>query len=319
VKEFETRKTKGERKMKKRIFTILAAMALAVTIPANVLAAEPETLPEPGLIPGHSFYFMETWMQRLNMAFTSGPEAKLQKALHYAGEKLAEIETLAEQNQTGNMEQSVNQYRYYLSIAERNMEKAMAGDNGTGKRIAMMMAYHIGVMTENQNKGDDGCQQIREQAMAAAEGCQESTVRTLARQNAVEAIRLNLTLMEQQCIRMENCIGQEANNQLGEELQQYERLREMNREMATSAGQSGFGPEVEQMIQAAEAYQNTVMSQVRNRVQTEAGGIPEEPVQNQTQEQNQSGPENYGEPDQEQNGSDIGYGGGSGSGSGQKP
>ena len=305
--------------MKKRIFTILAVMALAVTIPANALAAEPEMLPEPGMIPGHSFYFMETWMQHLNMAFTSGPEAKLQKALHYAGEKLSEIETLAEQNQTRYMEQSVKQYRYYLSIAERNMERAMTGENGTGKRFAMMMAYHIGVMTKNQNKGDDGCQQIREQAMAAAEGCQENAVRTLGRQNAVEAIRLNLALMEQQCIRMENCIGQESNGQLGEELQQYERLREMNREMAAIAEQNGFGPEAEQTIQSAEANQNTVVSQIRNQIRTETGGIPEEPVQNQTQEQNQSGSGSYGEPNQEQAGNDNGYEGGSGSGSGQRP
>ncbi len=234
--------------MKKRIFTILAVLALAVMIPANALAAEPETLPDPGMTPAYGFYFIETWMQRLNMAFTFGPEAKLQKALHYAGEKLAEMEVMAEQNRAGNMAQSANQYRYYMNITNRNMAQAMVGDNGTAEQVARMMARHISVMNSNQNTGEEDCQQIRERTQEQAEECQETAVRTLAGRNAEAAIELNLALMEQQRERIQNMLGQTGGAELEEALQQCERLHNMNQEMIANGEQLGLGTEAQQRL-----------------------------------------------------------------------
>ena len=272
--------------MKKRMFTILAVMALAVTIPANALAAEPETLPDPGMTPAYGFYFMETWMQRLNMAFTFGPEAKLQKALHYAGEKLSEMEAMAEENMAGNMEKSANQYRYYMNIANRNMEQAMAGDNVTAERVALMMARHIAVITGNQNDGNEDCQQIRERTREQAEECQEVAVRALAKQNAEGAIELNLTLMEQQRERLQNMSGQADSEEIEEALRQCERIQNMNQEMIANCEQ--LGAEAQQRLQQAIATQESVLNQIRSQYRYGNGGPVDDPVQNQTQGQ-QSG------------------------------
>ncbi len=274
--------------MKKRMFTILAVLALAVTIPANALAAEAETLPDPGMTPAYGFYFMETWMQRLNLAFTFGPEAKLQKALHYAGEKLAEMEVMAEQNRAGNMDQSANQYRYYMNIANRNMVQATAGDNGTAKRVALMMARHISVMNSNQNCGEEDCQQIRERTQEQAEECQEAAIRTLAGRNAEAAIELNLALMEQQRERIQNMVGQVDGEEIEEALQQCERFQNMNQEMIANGEQLGLGIEAQQRLQQAMATQEGVLSQLRYQYQAGTRDGAGSPVQNQTQ----------GEPDE---------------------
>jgi hypothetical protein len=288
--------------MKKRIFAILAVAALAITIPANAFAAEPETLPEPGMTPANGFYFMETWMQHLNMAFTFGAEAKLQKALHYAGEKLAEMETLAEQNQAQHMEKSANQYRYYLNTANRNMEQALNGDNGTSERVAKMMARHIAVMTQYQNNESEDCQQIRTRTRLQAEECQENAVCTLAGQNAEEAIKLNLALMEQQRERIQNMVGQADGEEIEEALQQCERIQNMNQEMIANCEQFGLGPEAQQRLQQAIATQEGVLNQIRNQYQNGNGGSVDSPVQNQVQEQQDGTTTNY-DIENNQNGS----------------
>lgn len=267
--------------MKKRMFTILAVMALAVTVPANALAAEPEALPNPGMTPAYGFYFMETWMQRLNMAFTFGPEAKLQKALHYAGEKLAEMEVMGEQNRANNMARSANQYRYYMNITNRNMSQAMAGDNETAGRVVLMMSRHIAVMTGNQNGGEEYCQQIRERTMEQAEECQETAVRTLAGHNAEAAIELNMVLMEQQREQIQNMVGQANSEEIAEALQQYERIQNMNQEMIANGEQLGLGLEAQQRLQQAIATQEGVLNQIRNQIGN--GSNTESPVQNQEQ------------------------------------
>ncbi len=272
--------------MKKRMFTILAVLALAVMIPTNVLAAEAETLPDPGMTPAYGFYFMETWMQRLNMALTFGPEAKLQKALHYAGEKLAEMEMMAEQNRAGSMEQSANQYRYYMNIANRNMAQAMAGDNGTAERVALMMSRHIAVMAGSQNGSEEDCQQIRTQTRLQAEECQETAVQTLAGRNAEAAIELNLALMEQQRQRIQNMVGQADGSEIEEALQQCERIQNMNQEMIANCEQ--LGAEAQQRLQQAIATQEGVLNQIRSQYRYGSDGPVDDPVKNQTQEQ-QSG------------------------------
>ena len=310
--------------MKKRIVAILVALAIAVMIPTSAFAAEvTETLPDPGMTPTNGFYFMETWMQRLNMAFTFGAKAKVEKALHYAGEKLAEMEAMAEHNQAQRMERAATQYRYYLNLATRNMKQAMVGGNETSEQVVMMMSRHIAAMTNNQNCGSEDCQQIRLRTREQAEECQENAVRDLARRDPEEALRLNLALMEQQCLRMNNCIGQEDNSQTEETLQQYERLRLMNNEILACAQQLGEGPEAQQMINEAMSNQSGVLSRVRDQLQIGNEGSAESPLQNQTQEQEQNGLESSGveEPAQGQYGDGSGYSGGDGAGSssGQKP
>lgn len=306
--------------MKKRIIAVLVAIGIAIMIPTSAFAAETDNLPNPGTTPASPFYFMETWMQHMNLRFTFGANAKVQKALQYADEKLAEMEAMAEQNRAQHMERAANQYHFFLNLATQNMKRAMVGGNETSGQVAMKMSWHISVMTNNQNKGTEDCQQIRIQTRENAEECQENAIRTLAGKSPEEAIRLNLALMEQQCIRMNNCLVQEVGEEAGEALRQYERLRLMNNEIIKAAEQMGIGPEAEQMVDEAITAQNGTLSQVRNQFQIGSEGSPEPPLQNQTQQQEQNryeagdGASSTQTSTQEQAGNGSGYGGDSGAG-----
>ncbi len=271
--------------MKKSIAAILVALVIAISIPTSAFAAEADALPDPGATPASPFYFMEAWMQHMNLRFTFGAEAKVKKALQYAEEKLAEMEAMAEQNRAQYMQRAVREYRYCLKVANRNIERAMIGNNSTPEQVAKMMSKHISLMTSNQNCGNEDCQQIRVQAREQAEECQENTIRALANQDPGQAARLNIALMEQECIRMNNCIAQEDSGQGEEVLQQYERLRLMNTEIVATAEKFGNGHEVQEMINAATTTQSGTLSQIRNQLQIGGGGSQESPLQNQEEEQ----------------------------------
>ncbi len=276
--------------MKLRILAIISALIIAIMIPASVHAADVDALPKPGMTPTSGLYFMETWIQRLNMVFTFGAENRVAKALHYAGQKLAEMEVMTKQSHTRNMEKVATQYRYYLNQVDRNMEQAITRNTGTAERVANMMARHIAIMTGNHSGDCSECQQIRIQNMARAEKCQEQAVKNLARMYPEAAVRLNLALIEQQCTRLNNCIDQPDNEQLRAEWQQYARLRAMNQLTIALAAENGLGVGMQQMTEAATENQDRTLSQIQERLQIHTESKSEEPMQNQNREQPRIGP-----------------------------
>ena len=110
------------------ILALVLALIMAFAIPAGVLAAEEpvaDTLPDTGITPDSPFYFLDKWGKQISLAFTFNAANKVQKALGYAEERLAEAEAMAAQNNFQAMEKAAYQYSYYLTVATRNMEKAM--------------------------------------------------------------------------------------------------------------------------------------------------------------------------------------------------
>jgi len=317
-----------------KLFSLLCALVMLFATPTSVFAAEAETLPDPGITPNSPFYFADKWGKQISMLFTFKAEDKVPKALRYAEERLAELEAMAEQNQVQAMERAEKEYQYCLALAKRNMEKAMVKGVDTSEQVTAMMSRHIAFMYQQQyayqkqNDAYEDCQQIRQQIREGAAVCQRAAVEALSSHDPEKALRLNLSLMEQECGRIQNRIGQEDNDQIGEALQQYERLRVKNQEMLANAEQLGLGPEAQQMAQEAIANQNGVLTQVRNQLQTRNEGAADVPLQNRVEEQTRlklesgKGEQPLNNPTTEQfsnsigsgqtNGSDISSGGDSG-------
>ena len=68
-------------------------MALAqTTTPATTTPTVPTvTLPDPGLVPGDFFYFLDRWGEGINSFFTFNPESKARLALKHAEERASEV------------------------------------------------------------------------------------------------------------------------------------------------------------------------------------------------------------------------------------
>jgi hypothetical protein len=264
-----------------KILSIVLAAAMLVAIPANAWAAEEETLPKAGITPDSAFYWGDRWMEQVSLTFSNG-EGKVQKALQYAGERLAELNEMAAENKVKAMEKASEGYQNCLEIATQNMEKAMEKGGETASQVATRMANHIAFIQQAQN---EDCQQIRTQTRQTSQDCQENAIEILAGQDPEAALKLGVQLMNQECEGIRNRIGQIEDNEVEECLQEYERLRTMNQAMLAKAEQNGAGLPAQQMVEEALANQNQVLNQVATQLQTLNQGISEIPLRNQVQQQ----------------------------------
>jgi hypothetical protein len=267
-----------------KILSIVLAAAMLVAVPANAWAAEEETLPKAGITPDSAFYWGDRWAEQVSLAFSNG-EGKVQKALQYAGERLAELNEMAAENKVKAMEKASEGYQNCLEIATQNMEKAMEKGGKTASQVATRMANHIARMQQTQAGENEDCGQIRMQTRQMSQDCQENSIEILAGQDPEEALKLGVQLMNQECEGIRNRIGQIEDSEVEECLQEYERLRTMNQAMLARAEQNGEGLQAQQMVGEALANQNQVLNQVATQLQTLNQGISETPLQNQVQQQ----------------------------------
>lgn len=70
-----------------------------------------------GIKPGQFLYFLDTASERVALFFTFSPEKKAQKALEYADERLAEIEAIAEENDSVTIKKAVANYENSMTFA----------------------------------------------------------------------------------------------------------------------------------------------------------------------------------------------------------
>jgi hypothetical protein len=273
------------------ICSLVLALAMIFTLPVSVSASDVDTLPEAGMTPDSPFYFMERWGEQISLAFTFNTEAKVEKALRYAEERLAEAEAVAAQNKVRAMERAYKEYCNCLEVATRNMERAMNKGVNTSEQVTAAMSEHISYMYQHQydNKQSDtaceDCQQIRQQVRERAMTCQEDAVEALASQDPEEALELNLRLTEQACSRLQNMVGQNNSEQIEEALRQCERFRAMSQEMVENAEDLGLSLEVQQMAQQQTATQDGFMNQIRNQFRLDSGNTTDSQIQNGGQQQ----------------------------------
>jgi hypothetical protein len=273
------------------ICSLVLALAMIFTLPVSVSASDVDTLPEAGMTPDSPFYFMERWGEQISLAFTFNAEAKVEKALRYAEERLAEAEAVAAQNKVRAMERAYKEYCNCLEVATRNMERAMNKGVNTSEQVTAAMSKHISYMYQHQynNQQSDtaceDCQQIRQQVRERAMTCQEDAVETLASQDPEEALELNLRLTEQACNRLQNMVGQNNSEQIEEALRQCERFRAMSQEMVENAEDLGLSLEVQQMAQQQTATQDGFMNQIRNQFRLDSGNTTDSQIQNGGQQQ----------------------------------
>jgi len=252
------------------IVLLICTLALTFCFPGAVFAQGDEELPDPGITPDSPFYFLDIWGKKLGLFFAFGSEAKVQKSLQYAEERLAELNAMHAQNKAKAMIQAANEYNNCLAIATRHMEQTRANGIDTSETVALAASKHIrffGNVTDNVSENATG---IMTQTRERVRICQETAIRTMAQGDPEKAIRTNLMLMEQQL----NRIGVRAEDgeitRLQEELQEFERLNNLGQEISQIAKGLGQDTTVDQLVGQATAYHLAILAEVHGRVQEQA-------------------------------------------------
>lgn len=80
-------------------------------------------LPKAGITPESIFYPLDIIGEKIVLFFTFSLEKKIEKALRYAEEKLAEIQKLIEENKDWYAKKSIENYQRYLNLVMEKLEE----------------------------------------------------------------------------------------------------------------------------------------------------------------------------------------------------
>ena len=261
--------------MKKLTTILFCTLVLTLCSGGAAYAQGDMGLPDPGITPDSPFYFADKWAKQLSLMFTFREEAKVEKALRYAEERLAEMNAMVVKNKTRDTTQAANEYNNYLAIATQYMERARKKGADTSEMVTLGVSKHIAFLNERITDVGENEQRVMTEARERAKVCQETAVRTMAQGDPEKAIRTNLMLMEQQLnrIRVRSEVQQATGLQL--ELQDFERLNNLGQEISQIAEGLGKGTTVDQLIAQATANHLAVLAEVHERAQVQAQGAVE--------------------------------------------
>jgi hypothetical protein len=110
--------------MKQRLLRIMLVSCLLITslLWGGAVYAQDEELPDPGITPDSPFYFLDTWGKNISLFFTFGDEAKAEKALRYAEERLSEAQAMASKYKIREMTRAANDYDGFMAMVNERLE-----------------------------------------------------------------------------------------------------------------------------------------------------------------------------------------------------
>lgn len=107
--------------MRKSLIALLILfVSLAVMAPTQAFAASGG-----GVKPGNLFYFFDTTLEKIGLFFTFNSEKKAHKALEYADERLAEIESVSEDNNSDGVKTALVNYENNMALAAENSKEVV--------------------------------------------------------------------------------------------------------------------------------------------------------------------------------------------------
>ena len=235
----------------KKLFMVPTAVALVLMFCFSgvVYAQDAEaTLPDPGTTPDSPFYFMDNWGKQISLMFTFNAEAKTQKALRYADERMAEIDAMMAQNKIKEATKAANGYQNFLEVANKYMGQVRLKGGDISEEVALMAEKHLGYLCDNTESAMEDALMLMAQTRERAMTCQETALKNMAQGNPEKAAQFNLQLMERHLNRIRvqaeepETVGLQAQNQLGEVPEEApipEEIPETVRQRISSGGSQG--------------------------------------------------------------------------------
>ncbi|MCH7529569.1 hypothetical protein IIB50_00400 [Patescibacteria group bacterium] len=181
----------------KKIFLSLLIISFVFT---GTVSANSITLPEPGILPGHPFYFLKILSEGVGTLFALGIAAKADRFLYLSEKRLAEALELAESNMPEDAEKAIKRYQKNIEKAEAKArearERGLSADE-VFEKVSTAMLQHQEVLAIVYKKVPDEAREAvtrainasivgHEEALKAISGENEDEVRTRIEEERVE-------------------------------------------------------------------------------------------------------------------------------------
>lgn len=165
--------------MQKLTMILITVFVMALSS-GVALAATSDGLPNPGITPDSPFYFLDKWAEAISLFFTFSPEAKAEKKLSYAEERLAEAQVMAQKGDEKAL--AVAEKGYEEDIDEATQDAKNAAEKGKEnalEKIQEATTRHEATMQKVLN-------QVPEQAKDSIQKAIDESAK--GHENAMEAI-----------------------------------------------------------------------------------------------------------------------------------
>lgn len=164
----------------------------------TAFAQEAVELPAPGITPDSPLYFLDELAEQVALTFTFSEEARVQKALQYAEERLAEMNSMVARNDFRATIRAMNGYANCLNLTLRAMETLGNDGQHVSEMVALAMAKHAAVFDDVAGGIPEEAREIMTQTRERVCICQQTALRLVAQGDPERANEIRIMLTERQ-------------------------------------------------------------------------------------------------------------------------
>lgn len=126
------------------LFVLVMSLVSAQTVTYNTV------LPNPGILPDNPLYFVKSIFESIDVFLTFNSTAKVQKEMHYADERLAEVQAMVDKNETQYIQQIMSNYKSLKDDAIENLN--YTNNTSVWNKVMEKLKIHEQVLQKVENK-----------------------------------------------------------------------------------------------------------------------------------------------------------------------
>lgn len=248
----------------KKLISLLLILTVLLSVGLSIRAEE-ESIAKPGIMPDSPFYFLDSIGESIGMFFAFSSEAKIQKALDYAEEKLAEGEFMIKNPKA--LEKANARYEKYMKKVEERVNRIRERKENLSETVVERMSKHFEVLDRVIEKAPE---QAREGLMRSRENSirrYEKAIEGLFEKKFDKAIEINGNLLKGVLDRVKE-LPEEQQEQIRDRVGDYERFQGIFNDLDLRSD------ELRQMLQEKANEQIEEL----NRMRLNSGDFSEETV-----------------------------------------
>jgi len=180
--------------MNKIRMSIVSIILVTSLLLGGTAYAQEEELPDPGITPDSPFYFFDTFGKKIGLMFTFGDEAKAQKALEYAEERLAEANAMALKNKLKEMTQAAGEYDQFMTMVNERLQATVQQNASANisEKVALATARHLAGLDRVRDRVPEEGKEALSRARERSLNEQLHALRALAEHQPERATEINL-------------------------------------------------------------------------------------------------------------------------------
>jgi len=255
--------------MNKIRMSIVSIILVTSLLLGGTAYAQEEELPDPGITPDSPFYFFDTFGKKLGLMFTFGDEAKAQKALEYAEERLAEANAMALKNKLQEMSQAAGSYDEFMAMVQEKLQAAVQQNASANisEKVALATEKHLAVLDRVKDRVPEEAREALNQAWEKSLNGQQNALRALASHRVERAAEINMENIQNRLQRALEKASENATDEVENAIEDAEELRRFGQEISEIArGLSDNTTTVDELVARATAVHLEVMAQVHEKV-----------------------------------------------------